>query len=150
MSGAIHLATEADFHRLDALVAAFHSETGAESTADQRADALVPLLNGSPYGSAYLIGPRRAPVGYLVVTFSWSIKYAGMDAAIAELYIRPNVRGRGMASNALHAICQALESNGISAFHIEVDREDPAAHKLYEKADFARRDRSCRMTRVKR
>ncbi|WP_422049826.1 GNAT family N-acetyltransferase [Shimia sp.] len=150
MSGAVHLATEADFHRLDALVAAFHAEIHMASSPEKRADALVPLLNGSPYGSAYLIGPRRAPVGYLVVTFSWSVEFAGMDAAIDEFYIRPNVRGRGMASSALYNICEALENNGITAFHIEVDREDSSTQKLYERAGFTRRDRFALMTRAKR
>lgn len=150
MSGAVHLATEADYHRLDALVEAFHAEIGRASTAERRADALVPLLNGSPYGSAYLIGPRRAPVGYLVVTFSWSIEFAGLKAAFDEIYIRPNVRGRGMASNALHGLCDALESNGITSFNLEVDREDAAAQKLYERAGFTRRDRFSPMTRAKR
>lgn len=150
MSGAVHLATEADFHRLDALVAAFHEEMCRASTPERRADALVPLLNGSPYGSAYLIGPRRAPVGYLVVTFSWSVEFAGMDASIEEIYVRPNVRGRGIASNALHSICQALETNGICAFDLEADRENPAAQKFYERVGFQRRDRAALMVRAKR
>ncbi|MBO9472133.1 GNAT family N-acetyltransferase [Shimia sp. R10_1] len=150
MSGAVHLATEADFHRLDALVSAFHAEMQIASSPEKRADALIPLLNGSPYGSAYLIGPRRAPVGYLVVTFSWSVEFAGMDAAIDEIYVRPSVRRRGMASSALHNICQALENSGITAFHLTVERDNPASQKFYEKAGFKRRDQFALMCRLKR
>ena len=53
------------------MVAAFHAEAGiAQDDAGRRA-ALAPLLEGSPYGAVYLIGPARAPVGYLAVCFTW-------------------------------------------------------------------------------
>lgn len=147
MTTALHLAQPEDLERLTGLVAAFHAEREIVQDAATRAAALGPLLQGSPYGVAYLLGPRRAPVGYVIVTFGWSVAFGGMDAFIDELYIRPGVRGRGMAREVLRTLPKALENAGISAFHLEVDRSDDALQKLYTRAGFALRDRAVLMSR---
>ena len=74
MKAALHLAQTPDADRLEALVAACHAETGITQTEEERRAALLPLLEGSPHGAIYLIGPARAPVGYIVLTFGWSLE----------------------------------------------------------------------------
>ena len=106
------------------------------STPDTRRAGLEPLLNGNPYGCAYLIGPPRAPIGYMVITFTWSIEYGGLDGNIDELYIRPGVRGRGIAQEALVALPNALSAGGLRTIHLEVDRTNENALKLYRRAGF--------------
>ncbi|MEM1427975.1 MAG: GNAT family N-acetyltransferase [Pseudomonadota bacterium] len=133
--------------RLDPMVAAFHTEMAFESTAEDRAAAIVPLLEGSPYGAAYLIGPERAPVGYLVVTFSWSLEFGGMDAMLDEIWVRPAVRGRGMAAEAIEALVQALRPAGIRAISLEAERGGKAA-RLYERLRFVARERYHLMSRT--
>ncbi|MGR3636500.1 MAG: GNAT family N-acetyltransferase [Shimia sp.] len=147
MTTALHLANEADFAKLEPLVEAFHAEMQIASDTDGRVAGLLPLLRGSPYGAAYLLGPRRAPVGYIVVTFGWSVEFGGMDAFIDEVYIRPTVRGRGMATEALIGLAKALESVDVCALHLEVDRSDETAQKLYLRAGFKSRERYMLMTR---
>lgn len=147
MSAALHLAGPADLDRLCALVAAFHAEEGLDSDEAQRRDALAPLLEGIPHGAAYLIGPARAPVGYLVVSFGWSVEFGGLDAMIDELYIRPPVRGRGIATEVLAALPRALAAGGVRAMHLEVDRENETAARLYGRVGFEGRDRYMLMSR---
>ena len=57
MSAALTLANAEHFDRLAALVSAFHAEEGLTTTSEQRESALKPLLEGSPHGVVYLIGP---------------------------------------------------------------------------------------------
>ena len=95
MSAALRLARPEDLDRLMGLVTAFHSETDIAQDMDQTRTALAPLLEGIPHGCVYLIGPGRAPLGYIVLTFGWSVEFGGMDAFVDEIYIRPAVRGRG-------------------------------------------------------
>ncbi|GAA6178732.1 hypothetical protein NBRC116594_01700 [Shimia sp. NS0008-38b] len=147
MSSALHLATGTDFKALEGLVVAFHAEMHITTDTAHRHAALMPLLEGSPYGAAYLIGPRRAPVGYIVVTFTWSVEFGGMEATLDEVYIRPNVRGKGMASQALILLCQTLEKNGIMGISLEVDKDDLATQKLYTRMGFLIRERFALMTR---
>ena len=140
MSASIHLAGPDDEERVLSLVAAFHAEQGFPLDPEQRRAAIHPLLNGSPYGSIYLIGPQRAPIGYVAVTFTWSLEYGGLDAALDEVYLRPGVRGRGIASEVLSAICKRLFEAGVQLIDLEVDRDNAAARRLYERMGFEPRE----------
>ncbi len=147
MSAALTLAKPEHLDRLTTLCASFHAEEGITQTDEARRDALAPLLDGSPYGVAYLIGPPRAAIGYIVICFGWSVEFGGLDAIIDELYIRPGVRGRGIATEALIALPRALSEGGLRAVHLEVDRENAAAIKLYRRAGFAPRENYMFMSR---
>ncbi len=147
MSASLHLARSEDLEKLLTLVAGFHAEQGIESTDEQRRAALQPLLDGIPYGAVYLVGPVRAPIGYLIVTFTWSVEFGGLDGMIDELFIRPAVRGRGIATEVLFSLPRTLAEAGVRALHIEVDRGNEAATKLYRRARFEPRDRYVLMSR---
>ncbi|CRL13893.1 GNAT family N-acetyltransferase [Phaeobacter italicus] len=136
MSAALHLARPEDLDRVLDLVAAFHGEMGITSDDATRRAGVEPLLAGMPYGAIYLIGPTRAPVGYIVVTFSWSVEFGGMDGYIDELFIRPPVRGRGIATEVLFALPRTLAEAGITALHLEVSQENEKARSLYARARF--------------
>lgn len=147
MSASLTLAKPDHLDKLMALVTAFHVEEGIELTDEARRAGVAPLLEGIPYGAAYLIGPPRAPIGYIVITFGWSVEFGGLDAIIDELYIRPGVRGRGIASEALIALPRALAGGGLRAIHLEVDRTNAAAKKLYHRAGFQPRENYMFMSR---
>lgn len=148
MTTAIHLATSDDAPRLLTLIAAFHAECGIERSDEQREAALMPLLQGSPLGAAWLFGPAKAPTGYTIITFGWSMEMGGMDAFIDELFIRPSVRKRGIASEVLMAISSSLAGVDVKALHLEVDRSDDATQRLYTRAHFKLRDTYSLMTRL--
>ena len=130
------------------LVTDFHAEAGIDQPEETRHAAILPLLEGSPHGAIYLIGPARAPIGYVIVTFGWSVEFGGMDGFIDELYIRPGVRSRGIGSEILHSLPKALAGAGLKALHLEVARDNARACKLYEKMHFARRDDYMLMSRT--
>ena len=148
MSAALTLAKPEHLNSLTALVAAFHAEENITMSDEALTAGISPLLDGIPHGAAYLIGPPRAPIGYVVITFGWSVEFGGLDAIIEELYIRPGVRGRGIASEALIALPRALAGGGLRAIHLEVDRDNAAAVKLYRRAGFRERDRYMFMSKT--
>lgn len=148
MSAALTLAGPDHLDKLDVLVAAFHQESGISLPAEQRRAGLEPLLEGIPHGAAYLIGPARAPIGYLVVTFGWSLEFGGLDGFIDEIYVRPGVRGRGIASETLQALPRALAGAGLKALHLEVGRAAERTQKLYQRAGFTPRSDYMLMTRT--
>ncbi len=147
MSTALHLAKSQDQDRLLAMVNAFHAEQGIEMGDEARLAGIEPLLNGSPLGVAYLMGPVRAPVGYVIVCFGWSVEFGGMDGFIDELYVRSAVRGRGIATEVLTTLPQALADAGIRALHLEVDRDNAAAQRLYARAGFVARPQNLLMSK---
>ncbi|MEO1398270.1 MAG: GNAT family N-acetyltransferase [Pseudomonadota bacterium] len=127
------------------MVTAFHEEMKLRLDESQRLAGVLPLLDGTPHGAAYLIGPRRAPVGYLVVSFGWSVEFGGVDGFLDEIYVRPAVRGRGMGGDAISALFNLLKRSDVRALHLEVDRESPAAG-LYRRLGFSPRLRYSLMT----
>ncbi len=148
MSAALTLAGPDHLGKLDALVAAFHEEEGITLPEEQRRAGLQPLLEGIPHGAAYLIGPARAPIGYLVITFGWSLEFGGLDGFIDEIYVRPGVRGRGIASETLQALPRALAGAGLKALHLEVSRGSEKTQQLYKRAGFQPRSDYMLMTRT--
>ncbi len=147
MSAAFTLARPEHLEQLIALVAAFHAEEGITQSDEARRNGLAPLLDGIPHGVAYLIGPARAPIGYVIITFGWSVEFGGLDAIVDEIYVRPGVRGRGIASEALLTLPNALSGGGVKAMHLEVDKTNEKAQKLYSRAGFKPRDNYMFMTR---
>ena len=141
MSARLHLATADDLERLWPMVAAFHNSENVTQTDEQRLGALSPILAGSPHGAIWLIGPRKAPVGYVMISFGWSIELGGLDGFVDEFYIREGVRGRGMGTEVLLALLRDLSASGLKALHLEVDQTNTSAQKLYTKLGFRMRER---------
>ncbi|MBM2291003.1 GNAT family N-acetyltransferase [Sulfitobacter pseudonitzschiae] len=148
MSAALTLAAPDHLATLLALVERFHTEEGIDSTPESRSAGVAPLLNGIPHGAAYLIGPPRAPIGYIIVCFGWSVEFGGMEGFVDELYIRPGVRGRGVATEVLMALPRALGAAGLKALHLEVSDGNETAQRLYKRAAFQMRDGYHLMTRM--
>ncbi len=147
MSAALHLAKVDDLDRLLALVTAFHTEEGLECSDEARRRGILPLLEGIPHGAAYLIGPARAPMGYVIVTFGWSVEYGGMDGFIDEIYLRPAVRRRGIAGEVLISLPKALAEAGVTALHRVVDHSNESTIRLYTRAGFKPRERYMLMSK---
>lgn len=150
MSAALHLAETADLDLLLAMVAAFHADQDIPSDPEGRAASVRPLLDGSPLGCVYLIGPRKAPIGYIALSFGWSIEFGGMDGFIDEFYVRPGVRGRGVGTEVLTALLPRLEAAGVRALHLEMAADRPRLQRLYARAGFRLREGYQLMTREAR
>lgn len=137
MSQLLHLAGAADLDRVLPMVARCHDEVGIDSSDETRRAAVQPLLDGSPLGAIWLIGPKMSPVGYVCVGFGWSLELGGMDGFIDEIWVRDKVRKRGMGTEALAALQKALGEAGVVALHLEAATE--ASGRIYERAGFKRR-----------
>ncbi len=136
MTKLLHLAISDDIDRLLPMVAAYHAFEAIEVDDAHRRAAIGPLLEGSPHGAIWMIGPKMAPVGYIAVSFGWSIEIGGLDGFIDEFWIREKVRGRGMGSEALAGLQAILRDAGITALHLEVSAESARAERIYEAAGF--------------
>lgn len=147
MSAVLTLATRDHEKQVDTLVAAFHKEAGIALDDAARQKGILPLLDGIPHGVLYLIGPARAPIGYIMISFGWSLEFGGMDGVIEQIYVRPGVRKRGMASEVLQTLPRALSGAGLKALHLEVARAPQGGQALYAKAGFTARPDHMLMTR---
>ncbi len=134
---ALHIAHPDDLYRLLPMVMACHAHRGIAQDEDACRAGLLPLLEGVPHGVAYLIGPRRSPVGFIVVSFGWSVARGGIEGRIDAFWIREAIRGRGMGTEVLLGLIPALGQHGVRALHTDIAQDNPRAQKLFGKAGFA-------------
>lgn len=150
MSAAIHLAGPDDLPALLPMVAAFHEEEGIAIDDETTADAVRHMIEDEAAGCLYLIGPRRAPIGYLAVSFFRSITLGGPAAYIDQFFIRPGVRGRGVGSEVLTRLLPTLEKGGLAGIHLDVGKDRPRLEQFYRRAGFRPNDGYRTMSRLAR
>lgn len=136
MSAGVTLAGPEQAEVCLALVAKYHEEVGAPYDDAHRAAVVTPLLEGSPLGAIWTMGPVRAPMGYVIVTFEWSLPYGGMVGWVREIYTRPNVRKRGIGTETLHAVAVALRGGGVKALHVDLQVAGNPQTGFWQRAGF--------------
>ena len=94
------------------------------------------FVRGSPYGRAWLIIQGERPVGYVILTVSFSFEYRGCDAYIDELYIAEECRGRGIGRRAMEFVETVAHELGVNAMHLEVSPANAAALELYRRSGY--------------
>lgn len=143
----LRAAGAADLDILLPLVADYHRFEGLELTDRQRRAALAPLLApASALGLIWLVCEDERAVGYVAVCYGYSIEFAGRDAFIDEFFLLPEARGRGLGRMALARVQEAMRAQGIVALHLEVQRDNARARRLYRRSGFRARDRYHLMT----
>ncbi|WP_296424067.1 GNAT family N-acetyltransferase [Yoonia sp.] len=144
MTTAIHLAGPDDGDRVLALIQRSHEERGLPHDDAHRAATILPLLDGSPLGAVWLIGPARAPLGYVMITFGWSVDLGGLIGWVEDIFIRPSVRKRGIGTEVLHGVARTLGQANLRALHANVPDGDNPIARFCAKVGFGH-DRTLRV-----
>lgn len=111
---------------------------------------LTELLTEPTLGRAWLIENEVDVVGYAIVTYGFSIEFAGRFGLIDELYVVPARRGLGIGTDVLKQIENALLNEGVAAIRLEVERFNLAAERLYRRFGFEAHDRNLMTKWLKR
>ena len=102
--------------------------------------SLDELLRGPTLGRAFLIYERGLCIGYLVLSFDFSLEYGGKNAWIDELFIQAEFRGRGLGSRVLDFAANTARELGAKVLQLEVNRGNRAIN-LYRRCGFEEHDR---------
>jgi ribosomal protein S18 acetylase RimI-like enzyme len=98
--------------------------------------ALMPLLVDDEVG-VVAIGGDGSAAGYAVVTWGYDLEFAGRDAFLTELYVRPAVRRVGWGSRLLAWAEAAARDAGAGAIHLVVRHDNVDARALYLRSGWA-------------
>jgi GNAT superfamily N-acetyltransferase len=128
-----------DLTQVALLLAAFHLEVSLNTSVPHRKAATTKLLDGTPLGALYLIGPRAAPVGHIAISHGLSIEFGGAYSLIDEFFIRPPISSKGLSAESLLTVCKLLEANGTRSVHLEVANANETAHQLYSRCGYSLR-----------
>jgi len=98
--------------------------------------ALARLLSDSALGLVALFELEGSLAGYGVLTWGYDLEYGGRDSFITELYLLPDMRGRGLGKVALGHLQALAGAHGANAIHLGVRPENTAAMRLYQAEGF--------------
>ena len=102
------------------------------------ADRVRELLAGEDF--AVLLGGSE-PRGLVVLRFRPSIWTAGLECYIAELYVQPEHRRRGLGLALMNAALDAARAQGADYVEVATSEDDTGARALYERLGFVNRER---------
>jgi diamine N-acetyltransferase len=148
MEPSFHPATAADIEGLVELMRQFYAIDQYAFIEQKARNALEQLLRDHTLGRIWLIIQQEEKVGYIVVTFGYSLEYQGRDAFIDELYISASQRSQGIGTKALRFVLENCPALGIHAVHLEVERSNAAGQALYRRAGFEDHQRRLMTKRI--
>ena len=103
---------------------------------EEQVRATVELMLCNPeYGRAWFVVAEGQRVGYIVLSFDYSLEYGGRNAWVDEFFIERAWRGRGLGAEVLDFFEQAARELGCTAIHLEVN-EGNRAIELYRRRGF--------------
>lgn len=138
--GSFRAVTGSDVGTLLEFMRALYQEDGSTPLEPDAAEAaLRRLLDAPERGMVWLIRRHEQPVGYLVLTWGYSLEFHGRDAFIDELYVAPSARGQGLGRQAVEWAETVCRAHGAGAMHLEVELDNERAHALYRRSGFAER-----------
>lgn len=134
-------AMPADEDALWPLVRALHAHEHLPEPGAAVRGALKALLAGDDRGFVLVAEDHGQMVGYVVLGFGFSLEFHGRDALMDELYVREAHRGHGAGTLSLAFVEELCRTEGIRALHLEVDRSNGRAERLYHRAGYRDHDR---------
>ncbi len=142
MNISFRVANENDLSDAMSMMADFNALFGYDFDAEIGGTLFLHFTRDESLGRFCLVLDDSKCIGYFVIAFGWSFEYRGRDAFIDEFYLRPRYRGQGIGQQCLIHMKSICESCGVQALHLEVERHNTAARKLYEASGFTSSGRS--------
>lgn len=134
------LAAESDTAALLEFMRAYYAFDGHGFDEPKASVALTTLLRDYNLGRVWLILDGEAPVGYVVICFSFSLEWLGRDAFVDEFYLLREYRGRGWGRKTMAFVEEAARLLNVRALHLEVVRQNTVALQVYRKLGFTDRE----------
>jgi ribosomal protein S18 acetylase RimI-like enzyme len=127
--------------QLISMMQAYYEYEQLEFNLDNAHRAALQLVSDERLGRIWFIAMDQKLVGYLAITFGFSLEFGGKDAFMDEFFIYEGHRHHGIGRTALLLAEQILREQNIQAVHLEVDRENSAAKSFYHSMGFENRER---------
>jgi GNAT superfamily N-acetyltransferase len=112
----------------------FNTEFGEESPpVDVLAERLERLLAGDD-----MVALLAGDDGLALLTFRPTVWDAGPVALLEELYVKPQLRGRGIGGELVECSFALARERGCETYQVNVDEPDVDAQRFYEAHGVAR------------
>lgn len=129
--GDVRLGTEADAAQIGELLDAFNREFGEPTPGPGwLAGRIVELLAQD----AVVLLAGSGPDGLAVLRFRGSIWTQGLECYLAELYVVPDRRGRGLGRALMMGVLDAARERGADQILLGTSEDDRVARTLFTRA----------------
>ena len=129
-------ATAADVPALLGLMRLFYAAEGYPFSDAGANSAVMHLLDNGRVGRIWLAHGDHGPLGYVVLTFGYSLEHHGIVAFVDELFVASDARGRGVGTIGLALAEAECRASGVGTLQLEVERDNVAAQELYRRSGF--------------
>ena len=134
----VRAATAADAANVGRLLHDFNTEYDDPTPGpDKLADRIERLLEGGDT-AVLLAGP--GPDGLAVLRFRTALWSEALECYLAELYVVPAMRGRGLGRALMNAAIAFARERGADYMDLGTAETDVAARSLYESLGFSNRE----------
>jgi GNAT superfamily N-acetyltransferase len=135
---ATRLASRADAGAVGRLLHDFNSEFGDRTPGSAALATRIAALIGTQETAVLLAGP--GPDGLAVLRFRPAIFSEALECYLAELYVVPGMRGRGLGRALMEAAIELAREWGADHMDLGTGEQDHAARALYESLGFSNRE----------
>ena len=133
----VRIAGRDDAPAIGRLLHDFNTEFDEPTPApDALAERLRQLIDGR---DTLVVLGGDGPDGLAVLRFRAAIWSSGLECYLAELYVAPASRGRGLGRALMEAALREARARDADTMDIGVDEPDLAARRLYESLGFTNR-----------
>lgn len=129
-----------DVPRLAGMVRAYYADDALEWVEARQMTALRAIAAGDPLVRGWMVEREGQAVGYVVLTISFSVESGGRDGFVDELFVAPDVRGRGVGRRVLELVDREARALGLERLYLEVEHGNRAID-LYRRAGFVEHQR---------
>jgi diamine N-acetyltransferase len=136
MEPSFRIPTDADVDLLLRLMREYYAFDHHPFDPEKSRAALTGLLRNPAFGRVWLICAGETVVGYVVLTFGYSLELLGRDAFVDEFFLLESHRGRGWGRITMEFVEQAARALEVHAIHLEVTRQNSGAQQFYPKLGF--------------
>ena len=133
-------ASLADVQQLVSMMAEFYSGSPYTLNPRRATAAFSSLLADERLGHVWIIQANSKDVGYVVVTYCYSMNYGGLAAVVDDFFIQPAFRGAGLGKAAMAEVRSLCASSGVRAIDVETGRDNTPALAVYRRAGFVDTD----------
>jgi GNAT superfamily N-acetyltransferase len=130
----LRLATADDADEVARLLHDFNTEFRTPSPGSAVLAARLRVLLGGDATVAILA--RTPAVGLALVTLRPNVWYDGRVVLLDELYVVPDLRGRGLGSAIIEQLIAVARGRRVGLVEINVDEPDVDAQRFYERHGF--------------
>ena len=91
-------------------------------------------------GDTRVLLSGTGPDGLALLRFRTSLWTDGLECYLAELYVVPHLRGRGLGRALMNAVIDLARGEGADYLELNTGEDDVAARALYESLGFSNRE----------